>query len=304
MDRIVVSLLAIVSAAVLLSTVSSCTKRANTCGSDGDCFQDEYCNENSVCAPKDERTPGADTGARDTVADDASPQSDTSRPTDSKTPDSRHLSMDTATMPDSSISMDSVEIDAESDTSNDASAIEDGLPGTNCKSDMDCDHSFCVGTTCVHRIFVTSKRYNADLGGLEHADQKCNQRAAAAGLGGDWKAILSTKTKDARAHISLNAPVFNLDKEEIAKPGSKLWSGTVHKSITYGENLNGLGRTPWTGTKSGGTHATGNSCRDWRSTMGSDQAVVGNSMTTASGWLDNTFVQCDEKHALYCIDGQ
>ena len=45
-----------------------------------------------------------------------------------------------------------------------------------------------------YRVFVTNQTWNGDLGGLQGADNKCQQAAFDRGLGGAWRAWVSTPT--------------------------------------------------------------------------------------------------------------
>jgi len=63
----------------------------------------------------------------------------------------------------------------------------------------------------VKRIFVTKATYNGNMGGLTGADNLCNSSAAAAGLGGTWKAWLSDASSDAINRIIDVGPWYLID---------------------------------------------------------------------------------------------
>jgi hypothetical protein len=58
-----------------------------------------------------------------------------------------------------------------------------------------------AATKLTKRVFITSTIYKGNLGGLSEGDAKCQARADAVGLGGTWKAILSTSTVPAKSRI-------------------------------------------------------------------------------------------------------
>lgn len=85
--------------------------------------------------------------------------------------------------------------------------------------------------TAVHRIFLSSYLYDANLGGMSGADAKCQAVAALAqggeGLGGRWRAILSDESTDARDHIDIvsGAPaIVNMQGLPFALNEEELWS--------------------------------------------------------------------------------
>lgn len=49
-------------------------------------------------------------------------------------------------------------------------------------------------------VFVTSKRYDGNLGGVEGANEICQEHAEAAGLPGEYKAWISSSTEQSPAH--------------------------------------------------------------------------------------------------------
>src|SRR5690606_26301025 len=67
-----------------------------------------------------------------------------------------------------------------------------------------------------HLVFTTSSYYDGNLGGIAGADNKCATRAAAAGLVGQWKAVISDGSKNASEHISVIGKVFNMNGQLLA----------------------------------------------------------------------------------------
>ena len=122
-----------------------------------------------------------------------------------------------------------------------------------------------------HRIFVTSTIYPSDLGGLEGADAKCAARAAAAGLSGQWKAIISSSTVDAKDRVVINGPVKNLGDAVIAENSEDFFDGSFppillnekNESVSADENM--YKYYTWTGTTAAGLRdPSGRFCNDWQ----------------------------------------
>jgi len=77
-----------------------------------------------------------------------------------------------------------------------------------------------------YRVFVTSQTYDGNLSGLEGADNKCQTLANNQGLGGMWKAWLSTGgiSASSRLYHSLNGPYKLLNGNIVAYNWSDLTS--------------------------------------------------------------------------------
>jgi hypothetical protein len=131
-----------------------------------------------------------------------------------------------------------------------------------------------VAITCVarKRVFVTSERYHADLGGLAGADAKCQALADAASLGGTYKAWLSDATGSPSTRFTKSTtPYVRLDGMIVANDWADLTDGTLLASIsiteldTAGPSGNACGASAaWTNTSAGGTQTSStSSCGNW-----------------------------------------
>ena len=134
------------------------------------------------------------------------------------------------------------------------------------------------------RVFVTSLRYSADIrsaGGqvtaLASADSICQTLADASGLGGTFRAWLSTSSAHAIEHITGTGPWYRMDGA-LAFPNHASLGTTPMVPISIDEKLG----TPdpfyesWTGTAVGGYLAPKGArqsvtCSDWTSTIDSTQ---------------------------------
>lgn len=87
-----------------------------------------------------------------------------------------------------------------------------------------CASGLCSSGECERIVFVTSTTYSGNLGGLAGADEKCQARATAAGLGGQFKALLGTSAANAGLRMSKsNAPYVTAGGARIASG----WSGLI-----------------------------------------------------------------------------
>lgn len=163
----------------------------------------------------------------------------------------------------------------------------------------------CLVTSAT-RLFVTSAQYDGNLGGLAGADAKCQGLATTAGLGGDWRAWLSTSgiaAIDRVPHSGL--PFTTLDYKVVALNAADLVDGTLKNPIAVDESGALRADAPvWTATTANGTFAA-ESCRDanggpeWNSTSG--RAMVGDPSRTDGRWTASTLAICTSAARLYCF---
>lgn len=171
------------------------------------------------------------------------------------------------------------------------------------------------------RIFITSTSYTGDLGGLSGADAKCQTQANAAGLGGTWKAILSSTTVDARTRLGVRKkPIFDIWGRLIWNPLSPApqvangnSTGTdFYQSVNSTVNVTELGTTmsvyTWVGTNGDGlkisTSATNHFCNNWVSANSTHSAYMGYSELRNGGWIAHTASGCQYARNLYCLEDE
>lgn len=145
-------------------------------------------------------------------------------------------------------------------------------------------------------FFITSEGSadGANLGGLDGADEHCNQLASAAGSGkSQWRAYLSTQARDGVSAVNArdrigDGPWFNAKGVEVAANVADLHSDNnqlnKENSLTeYAEMVNGRGDTPnmhdiLTGSRKDGAtfdDDADHSCRNWTSSASDGSAEVG-----------------------------
>ena len=188
-------------------------------------------------------------------------------------------------------------------------------PGERCAKNGDCYSDRCVDApsssspdqVCAHRIFVSSTTSDGNLGGLNGADEMCNKAAEQAGLGGDWKAVLSTPETPVKDRLVFDGPIYNLGGDEFASGPGQLWDDRdPSNAVTYTEHGGEVDGRVWTGTLARGAGDEEDHCTRWTSNSSRKQANYGNSDRDDNGWIDvgGSHADCSEELHLYCVDGQ
>jgi len=165
-------------------------------------------------------------------------------------------------------------------------------------------------------IFVTSKTYTGDLGGLAGADAKCQALANASHLVGVFKAWLSDSTQSPSTRFThpLDQMYVDQGKANIAEGWPGLTSGKLLKAINKTDKGLVPFRVVWTDTTVMGepnNAATGSitstNCQDW--TVGphppsSVVGYIGNLSGPGSEWTEAAHAsqQCDTPAALICVE--
>lgn len=168
----------------------------------------------------------------------------------------------------------------------------------------------------VFNAFVTSKRFNGDLeaasgenNGLDAGDRLCKQAAEGAGLGGSWKAWISSDGVDARSHIdpkgsTADQPYYRIDGMRILNRLQEIENGSLLNPININEN----GGSPptflvWTGTKADGTEAD-YTCSDWDTSSTGVSGLRGDTNAIDGSWTDSGIrVNCGRYSIpIYCFE--
>ena len=151
------------------------------------------------------------------------------------------------------------------------------------------------------RIFVTDDWWQGDLGGIVGADDKCQQAAEIAGLGGRWHALISTSEVDARDRIP-NSVYVRLDDEIIAYSKEDLFDGLIINLINITEytTLVATARNVWTASNNDGTY-TGLGCEDWTASGPPPYGTIGQSWRETA-WMFSGDGTCNNYCSLYCFN--
>jgi len=166
-------------------------------------------------------------------------------------------------------------------------------------------------------VFVTSVIYRAYMGGVAGADERCQARADAAGLGGVWRAWLSDTTSNAADRLShSDSPYVLLDGTRVADNWADLTDGTLDHVI----DLTEIGSAPprpspfvleeptvWTGSTPAGMASPGVAhCMNWTAGGGSGHTMTeGRTDRADSAWTNSRTWSggpCSWERPLYCFE--
>jgi hypothetical protein len=155
------------------------------------------------------------------------------------------------------------------------------------------------------RVFLTSRPFTGDLGGVSGGDAKCTLAANAGGLGGTWKAWLSTSTASALSRMADVGPWVQVS-----------YLGTIP---TFNNRAN-LGTTPnaplrvneqgdellsdvlfWTGTDVGGASGV-DTCTNWTSSSLSVGGSYGDGAAGSASWTASGLTDCGAALSLLCFE--
>lgn len=190
------------------------------------------------------------------------------------------------------------------------------------------------------KVFVTSQLYKANFGGLAAADAICQATARGAGLGGTYKAWLSTGRRVTGAAASdttispatrftqFQGPYKTLNGLTIATNWSALVSGTIANPINIDERGNQIAKTgtvwcqwdAWTGTEFDGKgvratvgNCTGSwttgcaNCADWTIDAQDQYGLIGNTFSRGWDWTgipdyQGSYLTCNDSAHFYCFE--
>jgi cysteine-rich repeat protein len=193
----------------------------------------------------------------------------------------------------------------------------DGLVGP----DEGCDDGNVVAldgcsSSCVRDarfVFVTSTRYVGMMGGLTGADQRCQERAAAAGLPGTYLAWLadSTGSPILRFPASTMPYIRAGDHAIVASSLQDLLDGQIDATISNDEFGAAIAFEPgkvcenlylvWTNVDVAGARRSNADCQDWKML---DLGRTGSLVATGSAWTDSGCPNrlCSTDLRLYCFE--
>lgn len=156
------------------------------------------------------------------------------------------------------------------------------------------------------RVFVSSQTWNGgQIGGLAGADQKCNDAALAAGLGGKWVAWMSTNQDNVRAvdRLTSDGPWQMVDGQTIATSKADLLDGTLMVALRRTEKndlIDTINDRVWTGTRPDGTPAPYD-CGMWTNAGGNGNCGEAE-FANGGRWSNNVVEACGNVNRLYCFE--
>jgi hypothetical protein len=155
------------------------------------------------------------------------------------------------------------------------------------------------------RIFTTSTGpSNGSFGGLGGGDSTCTTQANAAGLAGNWVAVLQSASG---ASVGTRLPwnwtqLRNMGGALVATSLSDFLDGSVSAPMNISENGVSVGGLIWTGMNTTGTGTSAN-CANWGSNAATGGGEMADSSITSGGayfYTGNTI--CGAARRLLCME--
>ena len=183
-----------------------------------------------------------------------------------------------------------------------------------CDDGNDDDTDFCVECKIslpFRRVFVTSKLYTGNMGGLAEADKQCQMLAESAGLQGTFLAWLGNKeTWPADRMEQANVPYRRTDDKPVAMSWDDLVDGNLALPIDLTEKgmpaplgMGPCGMGPVVHSNIDGDGMlfdVDGTCAGWQSDMGSTSA--GQILSPVLNlWTIGCPIKCSDKAPIYCI---
>ena len=162
-------------------------------------------------------------------------------------------------------------------------------------------------------VFLSSQKFNGNLGGIAGADQKCQDLADAAGLPGTYKAWLAdSDPASAPATRFTQAPnayllpgIGSAAPQVLVDDWTDLTDGSLDRPIRVTENGDFISDTffsVWSNVTAAGARLSDvNHCTDWTSTAVNGQ--IGFGEQTNADWTQGSFFieGCNIANRLYCF---
>ncbi len=167
-----------------------------------------------------------------------------------------------------------------------------------------CSSKTCVGGTCAKLIFLTSQTYTGDLGGVAGADAKCQTSAAAGGLGGTFKAWISTASSWPALTFTRSAAAYVLPTGAIVSNGwtDLVSSASLRHLIDSDEYSRFASNGAWTGTSESGSWLGGPNCGDWTSAASVTNGGIGYGAVSPDKWSNYATNGCSFPWPLICME--
>lgn len=153
-------------------------------------------------------------------------------------------------------------------------------------------------------MFTTSETYRGQLGGIDGANQKCEDAASAAGLsrGNAFMAWLSTTDDAALRRVMFGVGPWRRPDGTVVFADRDALAGNPEVTLDLDEtgaaNPNGC---VWTGTKAGGTSDERN-CQNWDTVDVNFKGATGVPSNVSRAWTEFGPETCDTACRLYCLE--
>jgi len=170
------------------------------------------------------------------------------------------------------------------------------------------DGSRCIA--CVweaNLIFISSEIFQGDLEGIEGADSKCQQLAAASKLPNpsSFGAWLSNGAESPQSRFSPPLGAFILtDGALVAASWADLTSGAdLINAVSVDESKAAVGLPfrAWSNTSPEGFSLGGPDCDGWTSGAPAEKGSYGDATKLDTAWTETDTEWCFQKNRLYCL---
>lgn len=157
-------------------------------------------------------------------------------------------------------------------------------------------------------VFVTRSVYDANMGGLAGADQRCRSSAAAAKLPGVYRAWLSDATTDAKDRVPNGGPWLEVGTNKVLFATRASFEGFPEAPLLRDEYGDVAPDRWWTGTSSNGIKHP-KTCQSWATNAQFEGGMTGH-RSSATGrpgkeWTEESAYSCVtsdlQKYALICF---
>jgi len=201
-----------------------------------------------------------------------------------------------------------------------AAGLADARPGTDADASSVADAASMAadgggladaGAAAARQLFITSAFFDGNLlarvpgaaDGLAAGDQLCRDAAVRAGLGGDWRAWLSSDTVDAIDRLQERGPWHDRRGALLFEDKARIADGP-RASIWYDEAAQFLPSDRiWTGTIFDGTRGPMSAtCASWSSGAMGELARIGQVGQSSDSWTFQTMTSCDQRAHLICFE--
>ncbi|MCY0989468.1 DUF4215 domain-containing protein [Nannocystis sp. ILAH1] len=156
-------------------------------------------------------------------------------------------------------------------------------------------------------MFVTSTKFDGNLGGLTGADALCQAAADAAPAlqGKTFKAWLSddTDSPSTRLDVNFGGRYVLVNDTTVATGWTDLTDGMLAHAVDMTETGMMVGSGPWTNTKADGTVLGAEHCQNWTFGMVGQKGAYGFTTVTDATWTDAADSNsCSAASPLYCLE--
>ncbi len=198
---------------------------------------------------------------------------------------------------------------SDSEGSTDPASATDSASTTDDTDDSMGDEdtsSTTSGRPSGRRVFLSSETYDGNLGGVEGADDACQELAEAAKLGGQWRAYIVEPGNDLSRHTQDDRPLVRLDGVRVADDWDDLTDGSIDATIHIDENGEERSGNAWTGFYDV-LGVDDNWCEGWTFNGGNCLQIevcgsAGESNMTDTHWDGYYIFHCSDEYRLYCVE--